>query len=312
MPEKFTFEFIFEYFKSQNCELLSTKYINNRTKLNYICICGNEASINFDNFKSGSRCKNCKPSSIRIKHTLESVSNYFKEQNCVLISEKYINNKIKLEYICICGNKASINFDNFKRGNRCGSCKTFSLKQVEEYFKERGCKLLSKEYKNTKSIVEYICNCGNKSSIRFGHFKDGSRCMKCGGNERLEYEYIFNYFKEQNCKLLSTEYINNYSNIRYICNCGNESTITFKHFKEGSRCRDCGFDKASRKTYNYKEFTFPSGKTRKVQGYEHFILKELLKTYSEEQILTDRRDVQKLNIIINKNDATIQISTFHI
>jgi hypothetical protein len=36
MPEKFTFEFIFEYFKSQNCELLSTEYINNRTKLNYI------------------------------------------------------------------------------------------------------------------------------------------------------------------------------------------------------------------------------------------------------------------------------------
>jgi hypothetical protein len=85
MPEKFTFKKVQEYFKSQNCELLATEYINNRIKMEYICICKNKSSINFDNFKRGSRCKNCEPNKTRTKYTFKYVSGYFKEQGCVLI-----------------------------------------------------------------------------------------------------------------------------------------------------------------------------------------------------------------------------------
>jgi hypothetical protein len=375
--------------------------------MEYICICKNKSSINFDNFKRGSRCKNCEPITTRTKYTFESVLEYFKNQGCVLISEKYINNKSKLDYICICGNKASSNFDNFKRGNKCGKCKTSTFTQVQEYFKENGCELLSKEYKNTKSNLEYICecgnknditfghfkegrrctcknkrknnvyfttqkfdkvlkqlkknfkkkqfknkktklkyickcgdkingkkcqkcrkikilerlskyfkkqgcklltkeyidsntkleymcNCGNKSSIKLSHFKSGSRCMECCIYKKLTFDYVFEFFKSNNCILLSKKYINIKSKLNYICKCGEESSITFNNFKYGKNCKECGYEKTTRKTYNYKEFTFPSGKTRKVQGYEHFILKELLKIYSEEQILTDRRDVPKI------------------
>jgi hypothetical protein len=35
----------------------------------------------------------------------------------------------------------------------------------------------------------------------------------------------------------------------------------------------------------------PSGEIRKVQGYEPFALKELVKIYEEDQIKTDRKDV---------------------
>ena len=45
----------------------------------------------------------------------------------------------------------------------------------------------------------------------------------------------------------------------------------------------------------------PSGAIRKVQGYEPFALKELVKVYSEEQIKTDRKDVPRIQYEVDGN-----------
>jgi len=42
----------------------------------------------------------------------------------------------------------------------------------------------------------------------------------------------------------------------------------------------------------------PSGIIRKVQGYEPFALDELIKQYTEEQIKTDRKDVPRVEYIL--------------
>jgi hypothetical protein len=57
-----------------------------------------------------------------MKHTFEYIYNYFREENCVLISTEYLNNKQKLDYICCCGNQHSIRFNDFSRGIRCKNC----------------------------------------------------------------------------------------------------------------------------------------------------------------------------------------------
>jgi hypothetical protein len=44
----------------------------------------------------------------------------------------------------------------------------------------------------------------------------------------------------------------------------------------------------------YKEYIMPSGEVRKVQGYEPFALNELLKTNSETDIVTNRKDVPRI------------------
>ena len=43
--------------------------------------------------------------------------------------------------------------------------------------------------------------------------------------------------------------------------------------------------------YKYKDYIYPSGKIVKVQGYENQLLDELLETYTESEILTDRIDM---------------------
>jgi hypothetical protein len=167
---------------------------------------------------------------------------FFKKNNCELLSKEYWNNRTHLHYICKCGNKSSIRFNDFKQGKRCMKCsgsEKFTFEYVNEYFKKNNCELLSKEYLNNHKKIEYICKCGNKSSIRFLDFKNGNRCMKCSGNEKLTFEFVNGYFKQQGCKLLSKEYLNTRSKLDYICKCGNKSSILFHDFNRGHRCMKC-------------------------------------------------------------------------
>lgn len=87
--------------------------------------------------------------------------------------------------------------------------------------------------------------------------------------------------------------------MRYICKCGTESSITWQHFKQGSRCVQCGFDKQQKSSKFFKEYILPSGKIIKIQGYENLALDELLKRYSERCIITDRTQMPKITYILN-------------
>ena len=54
-------------------------------------------------------------------------------------------------------------------------------------------------------------------------------------------------------------------------------------------------ERTQKNAKKYKEFKMPSGAVRKVQGYEPFALQDLFAAgYTEEQILTDRKDVPRV------------------
>lgn len=98
--------------------------------------------------------------------------------------------------------------------------------------------------------MKYICNCGNESKICFNSFKNRNRCKKCGIKKRsekrkLSFSHVKQYFKENNCKLLETKYINCKILMKYKCSCGNISKICFNSFKNGNRCMKCASLKRS-------------------------------------------------------------------
>lgn len=66
---KFSYNFVKNFFKKQNCVLLETKYINSQTKMNYICSCGNKAIIKFSKFKQGQRCPICRNKKVSEKNS---------------------------------------------------------------------------------------------------------------------------------------------------------------------------------------------------------------------------------------------------
>ena len=156
---------------------------------------------------------------------------------------EYVNTKSKLKYLCANGHTTETRFNDFQRGYRCMKCfgsEKYTLEYVKNYFKERGCELLSTNYINNNSKLKYLCINGHTTETSFDSFKNsGTRCRKCAGKEKYTLEYVKNYFKERGCTLLSTNYVNNYGKLKYICENDHTTEIIFNSFQQGKRCRYC-------------------------------------------------------------------------
>ncbi|MHA1469067.1 MAG: hypothetical protein ACTSSP_00750 [Candidatus Asgardarchaeia archaeon] len=248
------------------------------------------------------------------KLAYEYVEQYFKEHGCKLLEKEYKNCKVKMKYRCECGNINKINFDNFKQGRRCQNCankqlrkdRQFSFQYVYSYFKKQGCELLEKKYINSHTKMRYRCKCGNISGIRLANFKLGERCTKCGGSEKFTFEYVYNYFKEQDCELLEKGYINSRTKIKYKCSCKNISTTKFYHFKNGHRCNKCGVERTTGKNnYNYNSNLTNEDRilNRKLPGYEEW----RKKVYKRDNYICQKCKNKK-----DKNNKYKKINAHHI
>lgn len=188
----------------------------------------------------------------------KEVKNFFEENECILLSTEYENNKQLLDYICICGKQDKKRFRDFKNGQRCKECainnnadrQRHSYKFINNQFEKEGCILLSIVYENSNQVLDYICSCGNKSKVRYYSFKQGVRCKECGikkysNSQKYPFDEVKSIFESNGCILLSTNYINNHKKLIYVCTCGKQDEKSLMSFLEGQRCKECGFKKLS-------------------------------------------------------------------
>jgi hypothetical protein len=126
-----------------------------------------------------------------IQLTYEFVKSKFDEIGYTLLSTIYNNNRQKLDFICDKGHKHSISFAGFYNQNqRCAICfgtPKKLYKDVLELFKKCNYTLLSKEYINNKTPLEYICDKNHISKICLSDFLSGKRCRKCYEESRTIY-----------------------------------------------------------------------------------------------------------------------------
>ncbi|WP_394237399.1 hypothetical protein [Niallia oryzisoli] len=108
---------------------------------------------------------------------------------------------------------------------------------VRQEFEKENYKLISNKYVNAKTMLQFVCDVGHKDEITYDKFKRGQRCAKCAG--RFKYEDVKEYFRNNNCKLVSNKYTAINQELRYLCSCGKEDTNTFSNFRKGIRCRWC-------------------------------------------------------------------------
>jgi hypothetical protein len=127
-----------------------------------------------------------------IRYTYEQVNDIFAKNNCILVSKTYVNQLGNLEYIASCGHKHVVGLKEFING--CGvKCRNCALEiptyeSIVKNFSEKGCKIImSKEefienYKNNKSKIKYIAQCGHENLVRCKNFtslNQGLNCPKC-------------------------------------------------------------------------------------------------------------------------------------
>ena len=61
-------------------------------------------------------------------------------------------------------------------------------------------------------------------------------------------------FSDAGCELLDDIYCGNSQPMLYQCNCGKISNISLANFKKGSRCFDCGKERANQKKRHSYEY----------------------------------------------------------
>lgn len=100
--------------------LLSTKYKDNRTKLDIECNEGHQYPANWNAFQQGKRCPYCAGQIV----TYDRVKQHVEGEGCNLLSKEYKNCKTKLKIQC--KNKKHepfwMSWDNFYQGHRCPLC----------------------------------------------------------------------------------------------------------------------------------------------------------------------------------------------
>ena len=182
-----TFEEVKQAFEKEGYELLSTEYINNKTKLDYICLKGHKHSITWNDFQSGARCPECCGNIV----TFEKVKQAFEKEGYILLSNKYVDNKAELDYICPKGHKHSTCWNSFSNGRRCPECSIETVKsklrlsydEVKQGFEKEGYTLLSTEYIKSSSKLKVRCPKSHEYEVSWGHFNQGRRCPICNNSK---------------------------------------------------------------------------------------------------------------------------------
>jgi uncharacterized protein with PIN domain len=118
------------------------------------------------------------------KFTYEEVKEYVERDSTVLLSLEYVDSRTKLELMCPKKHKYSNTLDNFKNKNqRCPKCAGLakpSFKEVKAYVEADGTTLLSFEYINAHTPLDFMCPKKHEYSGTPHSFKNGGhRCPVC-------------------------------------------------------------------------------------------------------------------------------------
>lgn len=108
------------YIEKNNCELLSTEYINAKHKLDLLCDKGHHFKQTFREFKQFKR--RCPICANNIKHSYKYIKDSFEQFGYKLLSTEYINSLTKLKIQCDKGHNYTGTFANFQTGKRCPVC----------------------------------------------------------------------------------------------------------------------------------------------------------------------------------------------
>lgn len=141
---------------------------------------------------AGNGCHLCVKDAIRKAQNsfISVVKEEFDKVGYELLSDEYVNQRVKLKYRCPIHNDIIQEMDwaHFSRGNRCPLCsrkhmadgKRTTWEEIEKEFKDRGYTLLpNQEYKTNRNKLKYICSKHGEQIIRYDSFKLGSGCPCC-------------------------------------------------------------------------------------------------------------------------------------
>lgn len=218
---KYSIDEVKKIFKDKNYILTDSEYTDAHTPLRFICNKGHNTTISLVSLKRGSQCRKCVRERIasQQRHAFEFVKSEFEKRGYKLLSTNYQNSDQKLDVECDKGHQFKMSYGVFQRGSGCTKCswelsaerQKHELSHVVKIFSIEGCTLLSEEYKNNRSLLDFICSCGNKDKVSLQCFNRGQRCSFCNKKKMIGENHPF-----YNPKLTDEERYKNRDYSEYI------------------------------------------------------------------------------------------------
>lgn len=191
------------------------------------------------------------------KYTIDFVKSAFEKEGYTLLSTVYTGWDGKLKYICPKGHKHQISFGKWLQNSRCPYCSNRIKKTIDgvrAQFESENYILTSTKYINGKHKLSYICPNGHEHSIILINWNKGIRCPYCSGKKRKSIADIRRLFTAEGYELLTTQYKNKNTKLRYICPNGHSGHTTWSSWNQGCRCLQCSGN--MRKTLEYAKSFF--------------------------------------------------------
>ena len=225
-----------------------------------------------------------------------------------------------MKYLCTCGNISNTTFQSFKRGNiRCIKCS--NTKRTESNSEKYGVENVLQDINILqKSQDTLFKNYGVKNPMDSDIFINK---MKETTVERYGVEYcmqnkeIYEKTKKTNLEKYGFEHCIQNEDIKNkqketIKNKTEEEKEDIKNKRKETCLEKYGvenvthntevFIKSMKSQYTLKEYILPSGKIITCQGYEPFALDILLKKLNEDAVVTETKDIPRINYKLdNKN-----------
>ena len=153
-----------------------------------------------------------------------------KTKGGLCLSEKYTNSKTHLKWQCSKGHTWNATSSNILRGKWCPQCSGSQKLGIETFRKiaiDRGGKLISNQYLNIDTNLEWECSEGHRWKATGNNVKlKNTWCPVCAGNQRLDIDVMKNIAKKNNGEFLSESYGKLADKYRWRCNKGHEWETT--------------------------------------------------------------------------------------
>lgn len=179
---RLTYEFVKDKIADKGHTLLSSIYLNNTAPLEIECPYGHIYTQTYNDFNAGHMCKTCsyEHTASKHRHDVSFIKDYLRQFNYEIISDNYINNRLKLGIKCPLNHDFKMAFKDFSSGQRCPQC--YSMNRRENA---------------TSHIFAYLRNYiddWKRSSMKNCNYK----CVLTGGKfDAVHHLYSFNLIAKE-------------------------------------------------------------------------------------------------------------------
>ncbi|MCG7346083.1 hypothetical protein MHZ92_18380 [Sporosarcina sp. ACRSL] len=228
-----------EIAESKGGQCLSTVYRNRKHYYEFKCREEHRWTTTFEVLSQGSWCPQCAGNA---KLTVEEMKQFAASQGGKCLSNEYINNNTHLLWECNKEHQWKATPSNILRGKWCPTCnkkKRLTINIFTEIANKRGGKCLSSTYINQKTRLAFECQHGHQWDALPNNIQKGKWCPTCKGNRKKTIKDAQLIAQQKQGKCLSTEYVNNKSELQWECSEGHIWTSNYSNIQQGSWCPQC-------------------------------------------------------------------------